>query len=80
VGGTQPIGPDQGSGKKITTQLWGILNAIALMVNNGPVEGINSRINMILVRSKGIRNKARFANATDLHFAGLDLYPEGIVR
>ncbi|WP_419606410.1 transposase, partial [Thiolapillus sp.] len=39
------------------------LAAIVLKVSNGPAEGINSRIKMIKVRSRGFRNKERFANA-----------------
>ncbi|WP_419593204.1 transposase, partial [Thiolapillus sp.] len=42
---------------------WQRLNAIVLKVSNGPAEGLNSRIKMIKVRSRGFRNKERFANA-----------------
>jgi len=66
--------------KTIKTHLWGILNAIVLKVSNGPAEGLNSRIKMIKVRSRGFRNKARFANAIYFHLGGLDLYPQGVVR
>ncbi len=66
--------------KTIKEHLWGILNAVVLKVSNGPAEGLNSRIKMIKVRSRGFRNKARFANAIYFHLGGLDLYPEGIVR
>jgi transposase len=66
--------------KTIKAHLWGILNAIVLKVSNGPAEGLNSRIKMIKVRSRGFRNKARFANAIYFHLGGLDLYPEGVVR
>jgi transposase len=61
--------------KTIKEHLWGILNAIVLKVSNGPAEGLNSRIKMIKVRSRGFRNKARFANAIYFHLGGLDLYP-----
>jgi transposase len=64
--------------KTIKEHLWGILNAIVLKVSNGPAEGINSRIKTIKVRSRGFRNKKRFANAIYFHFGGLDLYPEGV--
>lgn len=64
--------------KTIKAHLWGILNAIVLKVSNGPAEGINSRIKTIKVRSRGFRNKRRFANAIYFHLGGLDLYPEGI--
>lgn len=66
--------------KTIKEHLWGILNSITLKVSNGPAEGINSRIKMIKVRSRGFRNKQRFANAIYFHLGGLDLYPEGATR
>lgn len=66
--------------KTIKEHLWGILNAIVLKVSNGPAEGINSRIKMIKIRSRGFRNKKRFANAIYFHLGGLDLYPDGVTR
>ena len=66
--------------KTIKEHLWGILNAVVLKVSNGPAEGLNSRIKMIKVRSRGFRNKERFANAIYFHLGGLDLYPERVVR
>jgi len=62
--------------KTIKEHLWGILNAIELKVSNGPAESINSRIKMIKVRSRGFRNKLRFANAIYFHLGGLDLHPQ----
>nr|VFK02430.1 MAG: Transposase [Candidatus Kentron sp. LFY] len=53
----------------------GILNAVVLKVTNGPAEGINSRIKMIKVRSRGFRNKYRFVTAIYFHLGGLNLYP-----
>lgn len=64
----------------IKAHLWGILNAIVLKVSNGPAEGINSRIKTIKVRSRGFRNKKRFANAIYFHLGGLDLYPDGVAK
>ena len=61
--------------KTIKNHLWGILNAVILKVSNGPAEGINSRIKMIKVRSRGFRNKDRFANAIYFHLGGLELHP-----
>ena len=66
--------------KTLKEHLWGILNAIVLKVSNGPAEGLNSRIKTIKVRSRGFRNKKRFANAIYFHLGGLDLYPDGVVR
>lgn len=66
--------------RTIKEHLWGILNAVVLKVSNGPAEGLNSRIKMIKVRSRGFRNKERFANAIYFHLGGLDLYPEGVTE
>ena len=66
--------------RTIKEHLWGILNAVVLKVSNGPAEGLNSRIKMIKVRSRGFHNKERFANAIYFHLGGLNLYPEGLVR
>jgi transposase len=66
--------------KTIKEHLWGILNAVVQKVSNGPAEGLNSRIKMIKVRSRGFRNKERFANAIYFHLGGLDPYPKGIDR
>ena len=74
------LDPIKAVAKTIKSHLWGILNAIVLKVSNGPAEGLNSRIKMIKVRSRGFRNKQRFANAIYFHLGGLDLYPEGVVR
>ena len=74
------LNPIKEVAKTIKKHLWGILNAIVLKVSNGPAEGLNSRIKMIKVRSRGFRNKERFANAIYFHLGGLDLYPEGVVR
>ena len=76
----QNMHPIKEVAKTIKDHLWGILNAIVLKVSNGPAEGLNSRIKMIKVRSRGFRNKERFANAIYFHLGGLDLYPEGVVR
>jgi len=64
--------------KTIKEHLWGIVNAIVLEVSNGPAESINSRIKSIKVRSRGFRNKTRFANAIYFHLGGLNLYPEAV--
>ena len=50
--------------RMIREHLWGIVNAIILRATNGPAEGINSRIKTVKVRSRGFRNRERFANAT----------------
>ncbi|MCU7908016.1 MAG: transposase, partial [Candidatus Thiodiazotropha sp. (ex Lucinoma aequizonata)] len=66
--------------KTIKAHLCGILNAVVLKVSNGPAEGLNSQIKMIKFRSRGFRNKERFANVIYFYLGGLALYPEGVVR
>jgi len=61
------LNPIKEVAKTIKGHLSGILNAIVMKVNNGPAEGINSRIKTIKVRSRGFRNKKRFANAIYFH-------------
>lgn len=62
----------------IREHLWDIVNAIILRATNGPAEGVNSRIKTVKVRSRGFRNRERFANAILFHLGGLDLYPDGL--
>ena len=64
--------------RMIRDHRWGIVNAIILRATNGPAEGINSRIKTVKVRSRGFRNRERFANAILFHLGGLDLYPDGL--
>ena len=74
------LAPIKAVAKTLKEHLWGILNAIVLKVSNGPAEGLNSRIKMIKVRSRGFRNKERFANAIYFHLGGLELYPATLAR
>ena len=71
------LAPVKAAAATIRNHLWGIINAILLKVSNGPAEGLNSRIKTVKVRSRGFRNKQRFANAIYFHLGGLELYPEG---
>ena len=64
--------------RMIREHLWGIVNAIILRATNGPAEGINSRIKTVKARSRGFRNRERFANAIYFHLGGLNLYPDSL--
>ena len=64
----------------IRNHLWGILNAVVLKVTNGPAESINSKIRMVKIRSRGFRNKQRFATAIYFHLGGLDLHPRAVTQ
>ena len=72
------LAPVQAVARTIKKHLWGILNAVVRKVSNGPAEGLNSRIQTIKIRSRGFRNKQRFAHAIYFHLGGLDLYPKGV--
>ncbi|MGH9486475.1 MAG: ISL3 family transposase [Terriglobales bacterium] len=64
--------------RTIKEHLWGILNAIVLDANNGGAESINSRIQLVKLRSRGFRNRERFRNAIYFHLGNLDLYPAAV--
>lgn len=70
--------PVKEAARTIRNHLWGILNAVVLKVTNGPAESINSKIRMVKIRSRGFRNKQRFANAIYFHLGGLDLHPQAV--
>jgi len=62
--------------KTIRKNMWGIINAIVLDANNGIAESVNSKIKMIKIKARGIRNKERFKTVIMFHCGGLSLYPE----
>lgn len=64
--------------RTIKAHLWGILNAIVLKADNAGAESLNSRIQLVKIKSRGFRNKQRFCNAIYFHLGGLDLYPASI--
>ena len=70
--------PVKEAARTIRNHLWGILNAVVLKVTNGPAQSINSKIRMVKIRSRGFRNKQRFANAIYFHLGGLDLHPQAV--
>jgi len=64
------LGPVLKAARMIRQHLWGIVNAIIRRATNGLAEGINSRIKTVNVRSRGFRNRERFANAILFHLGG----------
>jgi transposase len=66
-----------------TARAWAIKElAMSLWhyVNNCPAEGLNSRMKLIKVCSRGFRIKEWFANAIYFHLGGLNLYLVGVER
>jgi transposase len=52
-----------------------ILNYFDHKISNGPIEGLNSRIQGLSKKAYGYRNKERFKNDIYFHLGGLELYP-----
>lgn len=53
-----------------------ILNYFDHKISNGPIEGLNSRIQGLIKKAFGYRDKERFKNDIYFHLGGLDLYPK----
>ena len=53
-----------------------ILNYFDHKISNGPIEGLNSRIQGLIKKAFGYRNKERFKNDIYFHLGGLNLYPK----
>lgn len=52
-----------------------ILTFFAHRLTNGPIEGINNKIQGLIKKAYGYRNKERFKTDIFFHLGGLDLYP-----
>lgn len=78
--GRSRLEPVKKVARMIGEHLWGIVNAVVLKVDNGAGESINSRIQMVKMRSRGFRNKERFKRAIYFYLGGLNLYPAGIAH
>ena len=52
-----------------------ILNFFDHGISNGPIEGLNSRIQGLIKKAFGYRNKERFKTDIFFHLGGLSLYP-----
>jgi transposase len=72
------LAPVKKVARTIKAHLWGILNAVVLKADNATAESLNSRIQLVKIKSHGFRNKQRFCNAVYFHLGGLDLYPAGV--
>jgi len=52
-----------------------ILNFFDHRLTNGPIEGLNNKIQGLIKKAFGYRNKERFKTDVLFHLGGLDLYP-----
>jgi transposase len=55
--------------------LGNILTFFVHRLTNGPIEGLNNKIQGLIKKAFGYRNKERFKNDIFFHLGGLDLYP-----
>ena len=53
-----------------------ILSYFRHRITNAALEGINNKIQALIKKAFGYRNKERFKNDIFFHCGGLDLYPE----
>lgn len=52
-----------------------ILTFFTHRLTNGPIEGLNNKIQGLIKKAYGFRNKERFKTEIFFHLGGLDLYP-----
>ena len=57
------------------THLPNILTFFVHRLTNGPIEGLNNKIQGLIKKAFGYRNKERFKTDIFFHLGGLDLYP-----
>ena len=57
------------------THLRNILTFFEHRLTNGPIEGLNNKIQSLIKKAYGYRNKQRFITHIFFHLGGLDLYP-----
>jgi transposase len=57
------------------THLGNILTFFVHRLTNGPIEGLNNKIQGLIKKAFGYRNKERFKTDIFFHLGGLDLYP-----
>ena len=52
-----------------------IMNYFDHKITNGPIEGLNNKIQGLIKKAFGYRNTQRFITDIYFHCGGLDLYP-----
>jgi len=67
--------PVKAVARMFKAHLRNILTYFRLLISNGPAEAINSRIQELVQRSCGYRNRERFKCDVFFHLGGLNLYP-----
>ena len=61
--------------RMLKSRLANILTYCKSRLTNGPIEGLNNKIQGLIKKAYGYRNKQRFITDIYFHCGGLDLYP-----
>ena len=61
--------------RMLKSRLANILTYCKSRLTNGPIEGLNNKIQGLIKKAYGYRNKERFITDIHFHCGGLDLYP-----
>ena len=69
------LGPVKEVARMCKNHLPNILTFFVHRLTNGPIEGLNNKIQGLIKKAYGYRNKERFKTDIFFHLGGLDLYP-----
>jgi transposase len=69
------LGPVKKVARMCKNHLANILTFFVHRLTNGPIEGLNNKIQGLIKKAYGYRNKERFKTDIFFHLGGLDLYP-----
>lgn len=69
------LGPVKKVARMCKTHLANILTFFVHRLTNGPIEGLNNKIQGLIKKAYGYRSKERFKADIFFHLGGLDLYP-----
>jgi transposase len=69
------LGPVKRVARMCKSHLAHILTFFVHRLTNGPIEGLNNKIQGLIKKAYGYRNKERFKTDIFFHLGGLDLYP-----
>jgi len=69
------LGPVKKVARMCKAHLANILTYFVHRLTNGPIEGLNNKIQGLIKKAFGYRNKERFKTDIFFHLGGLDLYP-----
>jgi transposase len=69
------LAPVKRVARMFKTHLTNILTYFDTLLTNGPIEGLNNRIQGLIKKAFGYRNRERFKTDILFHLGGLDLYP-----